>query len=208
DCVVRIPAEALEKKHAEEIYEGLKQQAIDPSLLQIGKHTTDRTESFTAKITPIPAYGTKRLELEYHENIPVENFKSFFSIALQPDAFLTQSAAHFSIHFELRSEHPIARFKTLNKIYPLKIEQQTPNLIRAAFQAQNLDLSEDFAVQYELQPVGDRLHILTHRDPNSGQPDPTETSPRPSAREPGFFEVQAVLGQQNASSSRQKEQPR
>src|SRR5438477_9315140 len=77
DGPVRVPAVVLERKRAEEIYEGLKQQAIDPGLLQMGERTTGRTSSFTAKITPIPAYGTKRLEIEYHESIPVENFKSF-----------------------------------------------------------------------------------------------------------------------------------
>src|SRR5947209_1451813 len=208
DGPVRIPAVVLERKRAEEIYEGLKQQAIDPGLLQMGERTEGHSSSFTARITPIPAYGTKRLEFEYHESIPVENFKSFFSIALKPDAFLKQSATRFAIYFELRSEHPIAGFKALSKIFPLKVEQQTPNLVRASFEAEDLDLAENFAVQYELQPVGDRLHVLTHRDPVSGQPNPTETSPMRSTKEPGFFEVQAVLGRQNVSASGQKGQNR
>ena len=209
DGPVRLPAVILERKRAEEIYEGLKRQAVDPGLLQMGERSDGVARNasiFSAKITPIPAFGTKRLELEYHQNIPVENFKSFFAIPLKPQAYHTQSAAHFSIHFELRSEHPILNFKALSKIYRLKIEQQTANVIRAGFQAENLDLSEDFAVQYELQPVGDRLHVITHRDPNSGQPDPTETSPRPTKNEPGFFEVQAVLGKQSAGGPGRKEQ--
>lgn len=208
DGPVRIPAVVLERKRAEEIYEGLKQQAIDPGLLQMGERTEAHSSSFTAKITPIPAYGTKRLEFEYHESIPVDDFKSFFSIALKPSAFLEQSAGHFAIHFELRSEHPIAAFKAISKIYPLKIEQQTANLVRASFQAENFNLAEDFAVRYELQPASDRLHVLTHRDPISGQPDPTETSPLRSTSEPGFFEAQAVLGRQNVSASGPKDQQR
>lgn len=200
DGPVRLPAVILERKRAEEIYEGLKQQAIDPGLLQMGEHGSTearRASIFSAKITPIPAYGTKRLEFEYHESIPVENLKSVFNISLRPETYHVQSAAHLAIHFELRSAHPIANFKELSKIYPLKIEQKTANTVRASYEAENVELSEDFAVQYALQALPDRLHVLTHRNPDSGRPDPTENSPQHSTSEPGFFEVQALLGNGN-----------
>lgn len=212
DGPVRIPAVTLERKKAEEIYEGLKQQSIDPGLLQMGENDssqTRRTAVFSAKITPIPAYGTKRLEIEYHESIPVENLKSLFSISLKPDAYRTMNAGHFSIHFELRSAHPLRSFKALSTVYPLKVEERTANTIRASFQGENVSLAEDFAVQYELQPLFDQLHVLTHRDPDSGQPSPTEISPERSNNEPGFFEVQALLGKQKdlASGEEQKDRP-
>ncbi|MGZ4897862.1 MAG: VIT domain-containing protein, partial [Candidatus Angelobacter sp.] len=73
DGPVRIPAVILERKRAEEIYNELKQQAIDPGLLQMGERTASEarhTSTFSARIVPIPAYGTKRLEFEYHESIP------------------------------------------------------------------------------------------------------------------------------------------
>src|SRR5215469_13304802 len=203
DGPVRLPAVILERKRAEEIYDSLKQQSIDPGLLQMGEHGSAdarRSSIFSAKITPIPAFGTKRLEFEYHESIPVENFKSVFNISLRPDAYSLQSAAHFSIHFELRSAHPLLNFKELSKIYPLKIEERTANSIRASFQGEKVQLAEDFAVQYALQPVADQLRVLSHRDPSSGQPNPTETSPQHSNSEPGFFEVQALLSNKSASA--------
>src|SRR3954468_1969677 len=76
DGPVRIPAVILERKRAEDIYNQLKQQSIDPGLLQMGERGSEEakhTSIFSARITPIPAYGTKRLEIEYHELIPVEN---------------------------------------------------------------------------------------------------------------------------------------
>jgi Ca-activated chloride channel family protein len=207
DGPVRLPAVILERKRAEEIYESLKQQAIDPGLLQMGERDTDetrRTSIFSAKITPIPAYGTKRLEFEYHESIPVENFKSFFAVPLKPSAYHVQKAAHLSIHFELNSAHPVQAFNVLSKIYPLKIEQKTAHTIRAGFQGENVDLTEDFAVQYELQQLPDQLHVLTHRDPDPGQQNPTETAPRHTASEPGFFEVQTLLASKTASQRKNR----
>ena len=149
DGPVRLPAVILERKRAEEIYEGLKQQSVDPGLLEIGEHGSSearRTSVFSAKITPIPAYGTKRLEFEYHESIPVENLESFFRISLKPEAYHVQRAEQFSIRLELRSAHPILSFKAVSKLYPLKIEEKTANTVRASFQGQNVDLNEDFAV--------------------------------------------------------------
>ena len=79
DDLTRIPGVILERRRAEEIYEALKQQAIDPGLLQQGEGDSGearRSSAFTAKIVPIPGYGTKRIEIEYHERIPVENLRS------------------------------------------------------------------------------------------------------------------------------------
>ena len=204
DGPVRIPAVILERKRAEEIYNELKQQAIDPGLLQMGERTASEarhTSTFSARIVPIPAYGTKRLEFEYHESIPVESFKSYFGIGLKPEAYHSQTAHHLSIHFELRSEHPIRDFKLGSAIYPLKISQQNAHLVSGEFTGENVALTQDFSVQYELdQAAGDSLHVLTYRNPDSGQPDPTEMSPQRSANEPGFAEVEALLANKKAAA--------
>src|SRR5271154_5215693 len=114
DGPTRIPAVILERKKAEEIYNQLKQQSIDPGLLQMGEQGAQeakRRAIFSARIVPIPAYGTKRLEFEYHEAIPVENFKSYFAIPLRPDAYQAQAARFFRINFELRSAHAMENFQ-------------------------------------------------------------------------------------------------
>jgi Ca-activated chloride channel family protein len=204
DGPVRIPAVILERKRAEEIYNELKQQAIDPGLLQMGERTASEarhTSTFSARIVPIPAYGTKRLEFEYHESIPVESFKSYFGIGLKPEAYHSQTARHLTIHFELRSEHPIRDFKLGSTIYPLKISQQNAHLVSGEFTGDNVALTQDFSVQYELdQAAGDSLHVLTYRNPDYGQPDPTEMSPQRSANEPGFAEVEALLANKKAAA--------
>src|SRR5713226_5871763 len=104
----RIPAVILERKRAEELYTQLKQQAIDPGLLQMGERGAEeakRSSVFSARIVPIPPRGTKRLEIEYHQSITVENLKSYFAIPLRPDAYSSQAVRHLRITFELRSEH-------------------------------------------------------------------------------------------------------
>jgi Ca-activated chloride channel homolog len=211
DGPVRLPAVILERKQAEEIYNQLKQQQIDPGLLEQGERTANearRTSVFSAKITPIPAYGTKRLEFEYHESIPVESFKSYFAISLKPEAYHSQVARHLIVHFELRSAHPIKDFKQAGIAYPLKLVRKDANTVTGEFAGDNITLSEDLGVQYELDSsAADTLRVLTYRNPESGQPDATEISPNRSKNEPGFAEIEALLGNPANNAASQSHPP-
>lgn len=198
DGPVRLPAVILERKRAEELYNQLKQQAIDPGLLQQGERGTEeakRSSVFSAKIVPIAPFGTKRLEIEYHESIPVENLKSYFAIPLRPDAYAAQAAAHLRINFEFYSAHAIRNFQAPAKTFPLQLDQNTTHLVQGHFEGENVNLGEDFVATWDLDPAAsDSLQLLTYRNPVSGQPPPTEMSPVRSTNEPGFFEAEALLG--------------
>ncbi len=198
DGVVRLPGVILERKRAEEIYENLKRQEIDPGLLQVGERGTAearRTAVFSARIVPIPGYGTKRMEIEYHESIPVENLASFFAIPLRPDAYRALTANQLRINFELHSAHAIKKFQQVGAVYAMKISEQTPHLVRGTFEGKGVNLTEDFAVRYDLDPARvDALEVLTYRNPDLGTPAPDTTTPEPKAREPGFFQASALLG--------------
>ncbi|MGH9522590.1 MAG: VIT domain-containing protein [Terriglobales bacterium] len=208
DGPVRIPAVILERKRAEEIYTQLKQQAIDPGLLQMGERGAEeakRSSVFSARIVPIPAYGTKRLEIEYHESIPVENLKSYFAIPLRPDAYQAQVARHLRINFELHSAHAIRNFSAPAKIFPLQLKQNTAHDVVAAFEGENVNLGEDFVATFDLDPAdSDTLQVLSYRNPAGEQPAATEMSPV-RGNEPGFFEAEALLGTGVASTGNHSE---
>jgi Ca-activated chloride channel homolog len=197
DGVTRIPGVILERRRAEEIYNNLKRQTIDPGLLQQGERTAEearRSVVFSARIVPIPAYGTKRVEIEYHESIPVENLTSFFAVPLRPDAYQAQTVGHFWITLELRSEHALRDFAAVSKVYPLRVAEQSPHLVKASFEGRDVTLTEDFALRYALDgSQGVALDVITHRNPSPGAPNPTETAPAPVGKEPGFFEASALL---------------
>lgn len=205
DGPTRIPAVILERKRAEEIYNQLKQQAIDPGLLQMGERGSEeakRTSVFSARIVPIPAFGTKRLEIEYHEAIPVENLKSYFAIPLRPDAYQAQAARHLRINFELHSAHSMHNFHATAKSFPLRLDEANAHTVRGHYEGENVNLSEDFVTTYELDSAAsDTLQVLSYRNPVSGQPSPTETAPVRSRNEPGFFEAEALLGSGSGSGS-------
>src|SRR5271165_3731228 len=157
DGPTRIPAVILERKRAGEIYEQVKQQSIDPGLLQMGERGAEEAKQsaiFSARIVPIPAYATKRLEFEYHESIPIENLKSYFAIPLRPDAYQAQAARYFRLNFELHSAHAVTQFQAAAKAYPLKLDEESPHLIKGHFEGQNVNLTEDFVATFGLDRAG------------------------------------------------------
>ncbi len=165
DGAVRIPGVILERKRAEEIYNALRIQAIDPGLLQqAGQGEEDGTRSsyFSARITPIPAYGTKRLELEYSQQLPVERLQSYFYFPLRPRQFQSQSAGHLRIDLVLRHALPLANFKQTTPTFPLVMDRQTSNEILAHYEATNVSLADDFAFNYELKSPSN-LSVLFYR---------------------------------------------
>ena len=195
----------LERKRAEEIYNQLKRQSIDPGLLQMserGAEEAKRSAVFSARIVPIAPYGTKRLEFEYHQPIPVENLKSYFAIPLRPDAYQAQVARHLWINFELRSAHALANFQVPAKVFPLTLDENNAHVVRGRYEGQNVNLTEDFVATYEMdRAAGDTLQVLVHQNPVSGQPSPTETAPVRNTSEPGFFAAEALLGTGQKSST-------
>jgi Ca-activated chloride channel family protein len=205
DDVVRIPGVILERKRASEIYNALKWQSIDPGLLQMGERTAgeaQRSAVFSARIVPIPAYGSKRVEIEYHQRLPVENLQSFFAVPLHPDAYHVQTAAHLTIHFELHSDHPILSFETVGKTYPISLSKQTAHLVVGTFEGSNVTLDEDFAVKYKFDASHlDSLTVVTYRNPKPAQPSPVEKAPVRPKHEPGFFEASALFGTGNKNPS-------
>lgn len=199
DGPVRIPAVVLERKRAEQVYDRARLQAIDPGLLEAGERDDkdpQTTSLFTAKIVPIPAYGTKRLEIEYHQRLATSNFKQYFALSLKPDAGQRQAVGSFTLHFVIRSAHTIESFATPSTLFPLTLTTNDTHTVEGTMHAANLSLDEDFTANWLLsQGDADKLTIITHRDPRTPLPTAATpvAAPRSSELEPGFFQAQILL---------------
>jgi Ca-activated chloride channel family protein len=117
--------------------------------------------------------------MEYQHPVALERYQSEFVVPLKPDVFGVQTAGHLAITLELRSGHAIRDFDAVAKTYSLRITERGPNLVKAEFFGDNVELKEDFAVRYALDPAeAGTVRVITERE---------------SASEPGFFQAQALL---------------
>lgn len=164
DGDVRIPGVILEKRRAEEIYRDLALQAIDPGLLK--QESDDRASTaFTVEVTPIPAYGTKRLELEYTEALPVDNLESYFSFPFKPSEYGTQQVGHLKLRLQISSRFPMADLNQRSKSFPLAFIENSPLYKSASFEASDIQLTEDFAFSYGLTVPRTAFEFLAYRAP-------------------------------------------
>ena len=194
DGDVRIPGVILEKRRAEQTYRDLALQQIDPGLLK-QEREDGAPSAFTVEIAPIPAYGTKRLELEYTEQLPVQNLESYFSFPLKPSDYGTQSVGHLEMRVEILSHLPIAGLDFRSKIYPLTITDNSPQHKLATFNASNIELTEDLAFSYGLVSPHGAFEFLGYRAPERITADELR-DPALAEREPdGYFEAAAVFNE-------------
>ena len=190
DGATRIPGVILERKRAEELYNDIRLQAIDPGLLQLGERDVDearRTSVFSARVVPIPGYGTKRMEMEYHSRL---DMGSILALPLKPDAYKQQRVGRLWITVTVTSAHAMKDFQLLSKAYPLQILEKKPNLVRASLDVRNFELTEDFVVRVDREAsTTDRLAVVTQREEANG---------------PGYFEASLLVAPQVAAESAPK----
>jgi|GEM_PF-174809 len=194
DGDVRIPGVILEHRQAEEIYKDLALQAIDPGLLKEEGDDTANT-AFTVKVAPIPAYGTKRLELEYTELLSVDSLESYFSFPFKPSQYGTQSVGHLEIRLQVSSRAPMTDLSLKNRTYALNFIENSALYKSATFEANNFQLTEDFAFSYGLNVPRTSFEFLAYRAAERITADELR-DPRLAEREPdGYFEAAAVFNE-------------
>ena len=205
DSDVRIPGVMMEKRRANKAYSEIKQQQIDPGLLQQDDEHEGRS-AFSAKVFPIPAYGTKRVEIEYTEVLPVDSLVSHFTFPLKPSFGDAQRVEEFNLHLHLLSDYPISPINKERDENALTVTKSEPNEFEADFHATGFDLKQDFSFDYRIDVPESTLSFTTYRAPEQISAydlrDPALAVQHPS----GYFEARAVFNQKGATA--QNTQPR
>lgn len=210
DGDLRLPGVILEKRRANQLYEQVKRERpIDPGLLQQDDEHSGAS-AFSAKVFPIPAYGTKRVELEYTEMLPVENLSSRFTFPLKPSFGQPQRVGEFSMRITVLSDAPISPVKFQSGGYAMKpVKRHSDNLANEQeyeFTAQNLELKEDFALEYAINVEQSALSFIAHRAPERitayDLRDPSLAAKNPD----GYFEAAAIFNERISTATGRERQ--
>lgn len=187
----RIPGVMMEKRRANQIYESVKAQQIDPGILQ----TTDETEraGFSAKIFPINAYGTKRLEMEYTEDLAIENLTSHFSFPLKPSYGETQTVGEFNLKIHVLNDFQFTLIEQPNAAYPLQIIKAEPNEFIGEFHAANVELKDDFSFDYQINAPENALSVVAYRAPEQISAYDLRDPQLANQNADGFFQANAIF---------------
>lgn len=210
DGDMRIPGVMMEKRRAKAVYSQIKQQQVDPGLLQQDDEH-EGSSAFSAKVFPIPAYGTKRIEMEYTEVLPVESLTSHFTFPSKPSFGDPQRVAEFTLHVHVMSDYPISRLAPGVDTYPLKVTKSEANEFEGEFQASELELKEDFAFDYHINVPESALSWIAYRAPEQISAYDLR-DPVLAARNPdGYFEARTIFNQRRVTDNapqQDSQQPR
>lgn len=203
DSDIRIPGVMMEKRRANKVYSEIKQQQVDPGLLQQDDEHEGRS-AFSAKVFPIPAYGTKRLEIEYTEVLPVDSLTSHFTFPLKASFGDAQRVEEFNLHLHVLSDYPISPFNEETRGYSLAVTKSEPNEFEADFHATGLELKQDFSFAYRINIPKTTLSFITYRAPEQISAydlrDPALAVQNPS----GYFEARALFNQSEGAAAQDR----
>jgi Ca-activated chloride channel homolog len=194
DTATRIPGVMMEVRRAEEIYGEIKQQQIDPGILQIDDETGGKTV-FSAKVFPIPAFGTKRIEMEYTQTLAIENFTSHLTFPLKPSFGEAQKIGEFSLSLCAYSEFPFASVNYNSEQIPLQISKQDANEFAAGFHAENFVPNSDFSFNYRLNVEQSLLSFITYRAPETISAYELRNPSLADKNADGYFELRAIFNE-------------
>jgi Ca-activated chloride channel family protein len=190
DGLQRIPGVILEKRRARSIYQELERQRIDPGLLQQGEEEdlqpAQRGGLFSVAVTPIPALATKRLELQFQQEVPYLGGLGEFRLALRP----------------ADAEPPVAGLLTVRvRLADATLESGGGLALRptpegAAFSGRGVKLDQDLVVRFRPRDSAP-LRLTAFRNAEGMLPDGLALAPweRPSEIPPekdGFFLLEAL----------------
>jgi len=204
DADVRIPGVMMEKRRANKAYSEIKQQQIDPGLLQQDDEHEGQS-AFSAKVVPIPASGTKRVEMEYTEVLPVEGLVSHFTFPLKPSFGDPQPIDEFNLHLHVINENPITPIAPPNGQFTLSVTKSEPNEFEADIRARGVELKEDFSFDYRIDIPESTLSFTTYRAPEKISSYDLRDPQLAASNPDGYFEARAIF---NQHANAQTQQPR
>jgi Ca-activated chloride channel family protein len=209
DGDLRLPGVILEKRRANQIYSQIKQQMTDPGLLQQDDERGG-TSAFSAKVFPIPAYGSKRVELEYTEMLSVENLTSRLSFPLKPSFGPPQRVGELRLSVQVLSDSPISPLNFRSTAYPMQATKTGPNELIYEFQARDFELKEDLSFDYTINVPQSAIGWIAHRAPERITAYDLRDPALAVANPDGYFQARAIFNERfgTASDSERQTAPR
>jgi Ca-activated chloride channel family protein len=160
----RVEAKILEADEARQIYEEIVRQRRDPALLEyVGR------DAVQARIFPIPPGGSRKVELEYSQVLPVENGLVRYVYPLNTEKFSARPLEEVSVRVEIRSNdamHAVYSPTHQDRVY---IERDGDYRARLGYEEMDILPTDDFEVVYTVSQEDVGLNLLTYREsPDDG----------------------------------------
>ncbi len=150
-----VEGKILEAAEARQQYETIVRQMVDPGLLEYADHKTVR-----ARIFPIPAHGTKKVELEYTQLLKAENGLLKYQFPLKSKGG-DDPVGEVKIDMKLQSKQGL---RTIwSPTHSITSSRSTDSLAKVAFLGRGIVPDKDFLLYYSVSDKSMAANVLTHK---------------------------------------------
>jgi Ca-activated chloride channel family protein len=155
-----VEGEVLEADEARRIYEDTVRRRRDPALLEyVGR------DAVQARIFPIPPGGSRKVELEYSQVLPVENGMVRYVYPLETEKFSARPLEEVSIHVEIRSQDAMRAVYSPTHQDRVYIERDGDYQATVGYEEADILPEDDFELVYTVSQEDVGLSLLTYRQP-------------------------------------------
>lgn len=151
-----VEGKIMEAQEARQTYEAIVRQMIDPGLLEYADYKTVR-----ARIFPIPAHGSKKVELEYTQVLKAENGMIKYNFPLKTEQE-SAPAEEVKINVKLGSKQGLRTIWSPSHIISSKREGD--HKATASFFGKDVVPDKDFLLYYSVSDKDMSANLLTHKD--------------------------------------------
>ncbi|MDR3613263.1 MAG: VWA domain-containing protein [Candidatus Obscuribacterales bacterium] len=150
-----VEGKILEAKEARQEYEAIVRKLVDPGLLEYADYKTVR-----ARIFPIPAHGTKKVELEYTQVLKADDGMLQYRFPLKAPGE-TAKVDDLNVEIKMTSKQGI---KTLwSPSHEIKIDRSTDSKATVEYNAMKTVPDKDFVLYYSISSKEIAANLLTHK---------------------------------------------
>ncbi|HEY9788020.1 MAG TPA: VIT domain-containing protein [Candidatus Obscuribacterales bacterium] len=150
-----VEGKILEATEARQQYEAIVRRMVDPGLLEYADYKTVR-----ARIFPIPAHGTKKVELEYTQILKAENGLLKYRFPLKAKGG-DEPVDEVKIDLKLASNQGLRTIWSPTHI--VSTNKTSDNLAKVAFAGKDFVPDKDFLLYYSVSDKALAANVLTHK---------------------------------------------
>jgi len=155
-----VEGKILEADEARTIYEEIVRRRRDPALLEyIGRSAVQ------ARVFPIPPGGSRKIELEYSQVLPVENGLIRYVYPLDTEKFSARPLEEVSVRVEVRSHEAMHALYSPTHQDRIYVERDGDYHAAVGYEETDVLPDRDFELVYTVSQEDVGLNLLTYRAP-------------------------------------------
>lgn len=193
-----VEGKILEANEARQTYEQIVRSMVDPGLLEYADHKTVR-----ARIFPIPAHGTKKVELEYTQLLKAENGLLKYRFPLKTE---TEGAAAEEVKVSVKLASKQGLRTIWSPSHTVSTDKPSDHQAKVTYIGRDTVPDKDFLLYFSVSDKDVAANVLTHKTTSEDGYYLLTVTPPVEAKQTGAKDIVLVADTSGSMQGKRMEQ--